>query len=53
MKKRVYKATNVKKINLEKLVQDVEGKEIVLGVDVAKEDFMAAIMDQDRKVISP
>jgi transposase len=51
MKKRVYKATNVKKINLEKLVQEVEGKEIVLGVDVAKEDFMAAIMDKDRKVI--
>ena len=51
MKKRIYKATNVKKINLEKLNQEVEGKDIVLGVDVAKEDFMAAIMDKDRKVI--
>ena len=51
MKKRVYRATNVKKINLEKLAQELEGKDIVLGVDVAKEDFMAAIMDKDRKVI--
>ena len=51
MKKRVYKATNVKKINSEKLNQEVEGKDIVLGVDVAKEDFMAAIMDKDRNVI--
>lgn len=51
MKKKVYKATNVKKINLKKLSQEVEGKDIVLGVDVAKEDFMAAIMDKDRNVI--
>lgn len=51
MKKRVYRATNVKKINVEKLNQEIEGKDIVLGVDVAKEDFMAAIMDKDRKVI--
>ncbi len=51
MKKRVYKATNVKKINMEKLCQEIDGKDIVLGVDVAKEDFMAAIMDADRKVI--
>ena len=51
MKKRVYKATNVKKINLKKLCQEVDGKAIVLGVDVAKEDFMAAIMDKDRNVI--
>jgi len=51
MKKKVYKATNVKKINLKKLSQEVEGKNIVLGVDVAKEDFMAAIMDEDRNVI--
>lgn len=51
MKKRVYKATNVKKIDIEKLQKEVKGQDIVLGVDVAKEDFMAAIMDKDRNVI--
>ena len=39
-------------MNLEKLKNKVEGKEIVLGVDVAKEDFMAAIMNKDREVIT-
>jgi transposase len=51
MKKGVYRATDVKKINLEKLNQEVAGKDIVLGVDVAKEDFMAAILDKNRNVI--
>ena len=44
MKKRVYKATKVKKINLAKLKRDVEGKNIIFSVDVAKEDFMATIL---------
>ena len=51
MKKRVYRATDVKRINLEELQKKVEGQDVVLGVDVAKEDFMAAIMDKDRNVI--
>lgn len=51
MKKRVYKATKVKKLNLEKLKKEVEGKDIVFSVDVAKEDFMATILGQDREVI--
>lgn len=52
MKKRVYRATKVKDLNLEQLEKEIDGKEIILGVDVAKEDFMAAIMTKDRKVIS-
>ena len=52
MKKRVYRATKVKDLNLEQLEKETDGKEIILGVDVAKEDFMAAIMTKDRKVIS-
>ena len=51
MKKRVYKATKVKKLNLEKLKKEVEGKDIVFSVDVAKKDFMATILGQDREVI--
>jgi transposase len=52
MKKRIYRAIKVKKLNLEKLKQVVEGKDIILSVDVAKEDFMAAIMNKDRKVLT-
>lgn len=51
MKKRAYKATKIKKLNLAKLKTEIEGKAIVIGVDVAKEDFMATIMATDRKVI--
>ncbi len=51
MKKRVYRATDVKKINLKQLQKEVEGQDIVLSVDVAKENFMAAILDQKRNVI--
>ena len=36
MKKRVYKAVKVNKINLKKLQKEVEGKDIILGIDVAK-----------------
>jgi len=51
MKKRVYKATKVKKLNLAKLKKEVEGKNIIFSVDVAKEDFMATILGQDREVV--
>ena len=51
MKKGVYRATDVKKINLKQLQKEVEGQDIVLSVDVAKENFMAAIMDKKRNVI--
>jgi len=51
MKKRIYKATKVKKLNLEKLKKQVEGKDIIFSVDVAKEDFMAAILGQDQEVL--
>jgi transposase len=51
MKKRAYRATDVKDLVLETLQKDVEGQDVVLGVDVAKENFMAVIMGQDREVI--
>lgn len=52
MKKRVYKAINVKKLNLEKIRKAVADKDITLSVDVAKEDFMAAIMTTNNEVIT-
>jgi transposase len=51
MKKGVYKAIAIKNLDKESLIKDVEGQDVVLGVDVAKEDFMAAIMDKDRNVL--
>ena len=50
MKKRIYRATKVKKLNLEKLQEQVDGREIVLAVDVAKEDFFAVIVGNDQQV---
>ncbi|MEA3385835.1 MAG: hypothetical protein U9Q89_05215 [Thermodesulfobacteriota bacterium] len=37
MKKRVYRATKVKDLNLKQLEKEADGKEIILGVNVAKE----------------
>ncbi len=52
MKKSVYGATKVKKINLKKLQEEVKGLGLILAVDVAKEDFVAVIMEQDQQVHS-
>ncbi len=52
MKKRVCKAINVKKLNLEKIRKAVADKDITLSVDGAKEDFMAAIMTTNNEVIT-
>ncbi len=52
MKKRVYRAIKVKNLNMEKLNEAVADKSIILGIDVAKEAFMAAIMNSDREVIT-
>ena len=51
MKKNNYRATNVKGLNLEKLSNDVFGKEIVFGIDVAKVKQFGCIMDENREVI--
>jgi transposase len=51
MKKRRYRATNVKKANWEKIADLAGGERTVLSVDVAKDDFFAALMKPDRSVI--
>lgn len=52
MKKRIYRATKVKKLKLDKLQKQVEGRRIILAVDVAKEDFVAVIMGSEQQVYS-
>ncbi|MCP4139091.1 MAG: IS110 family transposase [Chloroflexi bacterium] len=51
MKKNNYRATSVEKLNFEKLSKDVCGKNVVLGIDVAKVKQFACIMDEKGEVI--
>jgi len=50
MKKRIYRAVNVKDVSFEALFRAVEGKRIVVGIDVAKEVFYAALMSEAPEV---
>jgi hypothetical protein len=52
MKKRRYRATNVKQANWGKIASLAAGQRIVFSVDVAKDDFFAALMRADRSVIA-
>jgi len=49
MKKRTYRAVNVKQIDSAKLNSLVEGKRISVGCDIAKEDNFAVLMDESYK----
>jgi transposase len=51
MKKRIYRAVSVKSLNREKLAELVKGHRVVFGVDVAKEDFVGAFMNEGREII--
>lgn len=51
MRKRIYRAVSVKRVNKEKLAGFVGGQRIVFGVDVAKEDFVGAFMAESHEVI--
>lgn len=51
MKKRIYHAVSVKRVNKEKLAGFVKGQRVVFGVDVAKEDFVGAFMNEGQEVI--
>jgi len=51
MKKRRYRATNVKQANWEKMASLAAGECVVFGVDVAKDDFFGVLMKTDRSVI--
>jgi len=51
MRKRIYRAVDVKALNLDEFRKVVKNQKIVLGVDVAKEDFVAALMNEKREVL--
>lgn len=51
MRKRRYKATNVKQVNWERISAQTKGQRIIFGIDVAKEDFFAVLMKADQSVI--
>lgn len=51
MKKRRYKATNVKQVSWERVAAQTQGQRIVIGIDVAKEDFFAVLMKADQSAI--
>jgi transposase len=51
MKKRRYRATNVKRANWERIASLAAGQRIVFSVDVAKDDFFGVLMKTDRSVI--
>jgi len=51
MKKHRYRATNVEKVNWEKITALGAGQRVVFSVDVAKEDFFGVLMKADRSVI--
>ena len=43
MKKRIYRATKVKKINLKKLQEEIKGRDPILAVDVANPISLIAL----------
>lgn len=51
MKKRRYRATNVKQANWERIAELATGQHVVFAVDVAKDDFFGVLMTPDRHVI--
>lgn len=48
MRKRIYRAVSVNKLDLGKLLERVRGVPVVLGIDVAKRDFKAVVMRRDK-----
>lgn len=44
MKKRIYRATELTKVNIEQLAEKVKGTRVVFGVDIAKQDNYGALL---------
>ena len=51
MKKRTYRAVEVKSVNVEKLREQLAGQKVVVGVDMAKETPYAALRDEAGEVV--
>jgi len=52
MGKRKYRSTAFDKVDWLELKAKTDGQEVVFAVDVAKEDFVAAVMKGDREVLA-
>ena len=50
MKKHIYRATDVKKMKWDSIVETTQNKELVLAIDVAKEVQFAMLMDKENEV---
>ena len=51
MNKRAYRATSVNDVNVGQLSSAVGPMRVVIGIDVAKSDFKAAVMNGEREVL--
>ena len=51
MSKRRYKSIEFKKVDWNGVHDRIEGERVVLAVDVAKEDFVATLMDTEQTVL--
>jgi transposase len=51
MKKRMYRAIDVKKVQVEKLADQVRSQRVVVGIDVAKEVQYASFVLEDKEVL--
>lgn len=49
-RKRTYRAVNVKRVDRERLFEQIGGKRVVVGTDVGKEECFGCFMDESRKV---
>ncbi len=45
MNKRRYRTTDVKQVNWARIAQSADDQRVNFGVDVAKEDFVGALMN--------
>jgi transposase len=52
MGKRIYRATSVNELNLEKLVEAVRARKITFAIDVAKRDLKAVVMERPEAVLA-
>jgi transposase len=50
MSKRKYRAVPVKQVDADGLRKELGPDRVVVGIDVAKEDFFAAVMDEQQRV---
>jgi transposase len=51
MAKRSYRAIGVKAVDVERLVERARGDKLVFGIDAAKEDFKAVLMNSEEEVL--